>query len=176
MGGIISWKLPLPAVVMSSSNSNTICVIYCCGALCFFYSCLLSLLSTHPFPGLCICPISSFQEFCISIYLTLQILPSVHQVSFFTVATLSIHKQISFWYIYKGNPPKVSTCPRTPLASYKPFGDSCHCSVLPPVSIPVSPCRKQRHRTAGRCVKGSRVVMAWPHTLRPMPWCLKEHI
>lgn len=94
MGGIISWKLPLPAVVMSSSNSNTICVIYCCGALCFFYSCLLSLLSTHPFPGLCICPISSFQEFCISIYLTLQILPSVHQVSFFTVATLSIHKQI----------------------------------------------------------------------------------
>ena len=164
MGGIISWKLPLPVVAMSSSNSNTICVIYCCGALCFFYSCLLSLLSTHPFPGLCICPFSSFQEFCISIYLTLQILLSVHQVSFFTVATHSIRKQISFWYIYKGNPPKVTTCPRTLLASLKHFGGSCHCSVLPPVPIPISPHRKQRHSPAGSCAKGNRVVMAWPHT------------
>ena len=109
-------------------------------------------------------------------HLTLQILLSVHQFSFFTVATLRIHKQISFWYVYKGNPPKVSAYPRTPHTSYKPFGDSYHCSVLPPVPIPLSPLRKQRHSPAGRWAKGSRAVMAWPHTFRPMPCRLKQHI
>lgn len=58
------WVGPFAAisspVLVSSSNSDTICIIYCFRALCFFYSDLLSLLSTHLFPGLHICPFSSF--------------------------------------------------------------------------------------------------------------------